>query len=220
MDDQAVDKQIANMVSFIIQEAKEKASEIQTLANEEFTIQKAKLLQTEKLKVQREFDRREKAILLQKKINHSTALNKARLEKLRAQQKEVQNVFASARQRLPSLAQGGGYPELLGKLILQGLVSLDETDIVVRVRAEDVELAQKVLPGAIAEYKEKYLTDKNRKVQVSVDTQHHVKCSGGVVLTALEGRIICNNTLDMRLVYAYEVSLPRLRHTLFGTTSI
>jgi V-type H+-transporting ATPase subunit E len=68
MDDQAVDKQIANMVSFILQEAKEKASEIQTLANEEFTIQKAKLLQTEKLKVQREFDRREKAILLQKKM--------------------------------------------------------------------------------------------------------------------------------------------------------
>ena len=68
MNDQDVDKQIANMVSFIIQEAKEKASEIQTLANEEFTIQKAKLLQTEKLKVQRDFERREKSILLQKKM--------------------------------------------------------------------------------------------------------------------------------------------------------
>lgn len=68
MDEQAVDKQIANMVSFILQEAREKASEIQTLANEEFTIQKAKLLQTEKLKVQREFERREKSILLQKKM--------------------------------------------------------------------------------------------------------------------------------------------------------
>lgn len=73
MDDSAVDKQIANMVSFILQEAKEKASEIQTLANEEFTIQKAKLLQTEKLKVQRDFDRREKSILLQKKM-YVTAL--------------------------------------------------------------------------------------------------------------------------------------------------
>lgn len=220
MDDTAVNQQIANMVSFIIQEAKEKASEIQTLANEEFTIQKAKLLQTEKLKVQREFDRREKAILLQKKINHSTALNKARLEKLRAQQKEVQNVFAAARVRLPTLAQGAGYPELLGKLIMQGLVSLDEKDIVVRVRSEDVDLAQKTVPGIVEEYKQKWLTDKARKLSVTVDTQHFVKCSGGVVLSALEGRIICNNTLDMRLVYAYEVSLPRLRHTLFGQTSI
>jgi V-type H+-transporting ATPase subunit E len=220
MDDQAVDKQITNMVSFIIQEAKEKASEIQTLANEEFTIQKAKLLQTEKLKVQRDFDRREKSILLQKKINHSTALNKARLEKLRAQQKEVQNVFAAARTRLPSLAAGEGYADLMSKLILQGLVSLDEADIVVRVRAEDVSLAQKVLPAAISEYKEKWLTDKSRKLSVNVDAQHTVKCSGGAVLTALDGRIICNNTLDMRLVYAYEVSLPRLRHTLFGQTTI
>lgn len=72
MDDQAVDKQIANMVSFILQEAREKASEIQTLASEEFTIQKAKLLQTEKLKVQRDFERREKSILLQKKMYAAT----------------------------------------------------------------------------------------------------------------------------------------------------
>lgn len=63
-----MDKQINNMVSFILQEAREKASEIQTLANEEFTIQRAKLVQTEKLKVQRDFERREKAILLEKKM--------------------------------------------------------------------------------------------------------------------------------------------------------
>jgi V-type H+-transporting ATPase subunit E len=142
------------------------------------------------------------------------------LEKLRAQQKEVQNVFAAARSRLPSLAQGAEYPELLGKLIMQGLVSLDEKDIVVRVRVEDVELAQKLVPGLIEEFKTKWLSDKARKFSVTVDTQHHVKCSGGAVISALEGRIICNNTLDMRLVYAYEVSLPRLRHTLFGQTSI
>ena len=152
--------------------------------------------------------------------NHSTALNKARLEKLRAQQKEVQNVFAAARARLPTVSAGPGYSELLGKLILQGMVALDETDMVVRVRQDDIALAQKIIPSVIAEFKEKYHQDKSRPVNVTVDTQHTVKCSGGAVLSALEGRIICNNTLDMRLVYAYEVSLPRLRHTLFGTTSI
>lgn len=152
--------------------------------------------------------------------NHSTALNKARLEKLRAQQKEVQNVFAAARARLPTVAAGSGYSELLGKLILQGMVALDESEMVVRVRSDDIALAQKVLPSVISEFKEKYLEDKSRNIHVTVDAQHTVKCSGGAVLSALEGRIVCNNTLDMRLVYAYEVSLPRLRHTLFGTTTI
>jgi len=152
--------------------------------------------------------------------NHSTALNKARLEKLRAQQKEVQNVFAAARARLPTLASGAGYSELLGKLILQGMVALDETEMIVRVRPDDIALAQRIIPSVVSEYKDKYLEDKTRAVNVTVDTQHTVKCSGGAVLSALEGRILCNNTLDMRLVYAYEVSLPRLRHTLFGSTTI
>lgn len=152
--------------------------------------------------------------------NHSTALNKARLEKLRAQQKEVQNVFAAARSRLPSLTTGDNYADLMGKLMVQGFVAVDETDIVVRVRPEDVSVAQKALPGAIAEYKDKWLTDKTRKFNAIVDDKHPVRCAGGAVISALEGRIVCNNTLDIRLLYAYEVSLPRLRHTLFGQTTI
>lgn len=152
--------------------------------------------------------------------NQSTAKNKARLEKLRAQQKEVQNVFSVARTRLPTLTQGEAYAALLSKLILQGVVALEETDIIVRVRSDDIALAQKVAPTVLAEFTEKWQTDKSRKVNITVDTQHTVKCSGGVVLSALEGRIICNNTLDMRLVYAYEVSLPRLRHTLFGSLTL
>lgn len=152
--------------------------------------------------------------------NQSTAKNKARLEKLRAQQKEVQNVFSSARTRLPTLTQGEAYTALLSKLILQGVVALEEGDIIVRVRAEDVALAQKVVPSVIAEYNEKWATDKSKKVNATVDPQHNVKCSGGAVMSALDGRILCNNTLDMRLVYAYEVSLPRLRHTLFGSLTL
>lgn len=129
-------------------------------------------------------------------------------------------MFAAARARLPSLAQSESYGKLLGQLILQGMVALDETEVLVRVRAEDVELAQKILPGVVQEYKEKWLEDKQRSFRASVDTQHHIKCSGGAVLSAYEGRILCNNTLDMRLVYAYEISLPRLRHTLFGQMTI
>lgn len=77
-----MDKQINNMVSFILQEAREKASEIQTLANEEFTIQRAKLVQTEKLKVQRDFERREKAILLEKKMYGSICVKLLPLNKI------------------------------------------------------------------------------------------------------------------------------------------
>lgn len=41
-------------------------------------------------------------------------------------------------------------------------------------------------------------------------------CSGGVVLSA-RGRIFCDNTLDVRLKYAYESLVPQIRQNLFGT---
>lgn len=49
-----------------------------------------------------------------------------------------------------------------------------------------------------------------------IDKENHLACSGGVLLSAKEGKIICNNTLDMRLAYAYETSLPLVRRILFS----
>lgn len=43
--------------------------------------------------------------------------------------------------------------------------------------------------------------------------------SGGVVLSAQEGRIVCSNTLDQRLQLAYEQLLPEIRKTLFGKSA-
>ncbi len=42
--------------------------------------------------------------------------------------------------------------------------------------------------------------------------------SGGVVILAFEGRIICDNTLDQRLALAFEQRLPDVRKTLFGAS--
>jgi len=40
-------------------------------------------------------------------------------------------------------------------------------------------------------------------------------CSGGVCLTAKGGKIVCDNTLDARLRYAYDDLVPVLRKALF-----
>jgi V-type H+-transporting ATPase subunit E len=39
------------------------------------------------------------------------------------------------------------------------------------------------------------------------------------VLSAHEGRILCNNTLDERLALAFEQRLPEVRIALFGRSS-
>lgn len=68
LDDAAVVKQLNNMVSFIRKEAEEKAAEIIVLAEEEFTIEKAKLVQTQKLKLMKEYERKEKQVDVTKKM--------------------------------------------------------------------------------------------------------------------------------------------------------
>jgi V-type H+-transporting ATPase subunit E len=68
MNDAAVAKQLENMVSFIKKEAEEKAGEVLAKAEEEFTIEKAKKVQAQKLKLMKEFERKEKEVEVQKKM--------------------------------------------------------------------------------------------------------------------------------------------------------
>ena len=41
-------------------------------------------------------------------------------------------------------------------------------------------------------------------------------CSGGILLTARQGQIVCRNTLDHRLDLAFESLKPSIRGALFG----
>lgn len=68
MNDAAVQKQISIMISFIEKEAQEKASEIRVKSDEEFTIEKARIVQSQKQKITQEFEKKEKQVLINKKM--------------------------------------------------------------------------------------------------------------------------------------------------------
>jgi V-type H+-transporting ATPase subunit E len=81
-------------------------------------------------------------------------------------------------------------------------------------RRTDVDLVRSVLPGAALRYER----DMGAKVALTVDAQTYLgdDVSGGVELSAAEGRIRCVNTLDARLVQLQAAMLPDIRNTLFG----
>lgn len=56
------------MMAFIEQEANEKAEEIDAKAEEEFNIEKGRLVQHQRLKIMEYFERKEKQVELQKKM--------------------------------------------------------------------------------------------------------------------------------------------------------
>ncbi len=68
MNDAAVQKQLSNMVSFIEKEAQEKASEIRIKAEQDFALEKSQVVKTQKQKIAAEFEKKEKQVLLKKKM--------------------------------------------------------------------------------------------------------------------------------------------------------
>ena len=60
--------QIKHMMAFIEQEANEKAEEIDAKAEEEFNIEKGRLVQTQRLKIMEHYDKKEKQVALKNKM--------------------------------------------------------------------------------------------------------------------------------------------------------
>jgi V-type H+-transporting ATPase subunit E len=68
MNQDQVRKQIENMKAFIMKEAQEKSDEILAKAREEFSMEKARLLQAERQKITKDYERKEKQLETNKKM--------------------------------------------------------------------------------------------------------------------------------------------------------
>jgi len=224
MDEEEVTKQLDHMVKFIYREAEEKAAEIRAKATEEADIEKAKIVQERKFKIMQEFEAKEKQIEVKKRIAYSNALNNSRLKILKAREEGVQKLLEEAHSRLFTIAKDPSYKRLLQDLLLQGLLKLEEAKVSVIARKQDVKLVEEVLPTAVAEYRRRTgrpaeaTIDNNVFLPPGLDAggKPHESCSGGVIVSTTDGKIICSNTLDARLTQAFEALLPEIRMSLYG----
>jgi len=223
MDEEEVQKQLDHMIKFIYREAEEKASEIQAKAMEEFSIEKQRIVQEERIRIMKDFEKKEKQIEVQKKIQYSNELNGSRLQVLKSTEEGVQKLLGEAHRRLGAISNDPSYKQLLQALIVQGLIKLHEPKVQIVCRKQDVSLATQVLPDAVAEYTQKT----SKQCDAYISSVEYLPpgpelggngdiCSGGIVLSTLDGRIICANTLDARLSMAFEQKLPEIRTILFG----
>ncbi|XP_062521848.1 V-type proton ATPase subunit E-like [Corticium candelabrum] len=215
LNDQEVEKQIRHMMNFIQQEATEKAEEIDAKAEEEFSIEKGRLVQQEKMKIMTVYEKREKQIDLQKKIQRSNLLNQARLQVLKRRDDSVEQLLKEARSHLSRITQNKKqYQELVKQLIIQGLYQLLEENVTIRCRKEDVNVVESSLDAAA----QVYYDGTKKEVKMKVDKENYLgnDVSGGVELVAQGGRIKVVNTLDSRLELISRQMIPEVRMRLFG----
>ncbi|KAL2912642.1 V-ATPase V1 sector subunit E [Polyrhizophydium stewartii] len=214
LNDNEVAQEMNKMVAFIKQEALEKAREIKLKADEEFNIEKGKLVRQETVAIEAFFQKKLKQAEVQRKMQ-SNLINKNRLRVLQARQTVLNDVFAEAKSRLRTITDDkAGYSALLKGLVLQGLYKLMEPKVTVQCRAEDNDLVR----TAIAEAVKEYTSEVKLKTEVVIDEANPLPATsaGGVVLSAVEGRIRTANTLESRLELLEELMLPEIRMQLFG----
>ena len=146
--------ELKKMTAFIRQEALEKSKEIQIKADEEFAIEKSKLVRQETASIDSQYEKKFKQASMSQQITRSTLSNKTRIKVLSARQELLDELFEKARGRLAGYANDKAkYQEICKNLILEGAYALNEHKIGVRARKADYEIVRKAIEGAKKEYK-------------------------------------------------------------------
>ncbi|TFK37021.1 ATPase, V1/A1 complex, subunit E [Crucibulum laeve] len=213
LNDDEVLNEMNKMVAFIKQEALEKAREIRVKADEEFAIEKAKLVKQEQQAIDAQYDKKRKGAEVAQKIAQSTLTNKSRLKLLHRREEHLQDLFSTARNSVASLAQKEDkYVEFLQGEIVQAFLQMLEPSATIHSRKSDVEVVKKAAGEAAKQYKE----ISGRDIEFDVEGTLSDDSAGGVTLISGSRRITLDNTLDERLRLLEDRMLPEIRKDLFG----
>ena len=128
----------------------------------------------------------------------------------------LENLKRETLAKLTNVVSSAQYDQLLVGLIVQGLEKIQESTVEVVARKEDEAKVTKAIATAITEFQKKNPSIK--KVPTVTLSKHNIPskgCTGGVILTAYNGRIVLNQTLEERLAIAYSEQMPAIRKMLF-----
>jgi V-type H+-transporting ATPase subunit E len=173
MSDDQVSTELRKMTAFIRQEALEKAREIHLKADEEFSIEKSKLVRSETARIDAEYEKKFKQASMSQQITKSTLANKTRLRVLSAKQEVLDDLFEQARAKLEEKGtkDKGKYEKVLTGLVLEGLYALNEKKVSLRCRKKDEEVAKKAAEAAKKEYAGKM---GGRQVEIAIEDKERL----------------------------------------------
>jgi len=214
LNDDEVLSEMNKMVAFIKQEALEKAREIRVKADEEFDIEKARLVKQEQHAIDSNYEKKRKGAEVAQKIAQSTITNKSRLKLLHKREEVLQKIFQSVREpSKPLHTLDGRYEQFLEGIITESFLYILEPSITIHSRKSDVKIVNNAATNAVRAYKD----ISGRDVDFSVEgTIADEASQGGVKLVSGTGRITLDNTMEERLRLLEDQMLPEIRQELFG----
>uniref|UniRef100_A0A8C9GE43 V-type proton ATPase subunit E-like n=1 Tax=Piliocolobus tephrosceles TaxID=591936 RepID=A0A8C9GE43_9PRIM len=230
LDDAEAQKQIQQMVNFILNEAKDKAHEIEAKALEDFNIEKLRIVQKMKEKIRLEFQKKAKQMEIKRSMSRSSAINKARLKKMCAKDQVFKEIYKISSEKLAELYKDKEkYKNLIIDLIVQSLYYMQEPHVIIRCRDVDKAIVESCFNEAVQKYNDKLKTKFNitKNVKIELDKSGNYlppppsndnegkSCLGGIILSTPNRKINCDNTLDVRLKLAIEYCTPEIKRMFF-----
>lgn len=207
-------RQIQSMIDFIEREAQEKAEELEAAAQEEYDVEKMKLVEAEKTKIRANTEKKKKDLDVSRRVARANYSKTQRLRVMEERAKIMERLHEKTRgQIMQMVANPSLYEQLLISLARQSLLSL-RTDAVIRCRKEDIS----AISAMTRELEEWYrsTTGSTISIEASKDYLDSAEAWGGVVAISADSRVICNNTLSYRAQTCFAEQLPTVRYHLFN----
>src|SRR3990172_7995059 len=161
----------------ILADARAKADEIRQRAQEQADGERAKILEQAKVDAERI---RRQAI--------ATTQLKARTMQLEQREKLLENVFETARQRLPNVQRNSDYEKIAQRLLREALVQLGASSV--KVRADEV--TQKTFADSV-------LKKLSEELDIQIRLDEPLKKGLCVIVETEDGHRQYDNTFETRL---------------------
>lgn len=220
LNEDEVQQEMKKMIAFIRQEAMEKAREIRVKADEEFNIEKAKLVRQEALAIEANFFKKMKQAFIKTKISQSSQTNKSRIQVLQSREELLDQLYDDVKIKLFTLSKNQSeYQSLLEKLALECLYILMEDRVTVQCRKKDVSIVKQAMQTSSNTFHQTTQNTVEWKLVSESELLNDDDASGGLIIYANNGKIQCNNTLEKRLELLFESMLPAIRVEILGASS-
>lgn len=209
------------------QEAHEKSFEIQVMAQRLYEKEKDKIVQTGLHSMNEDHDKKLQRLMQNLNIERSSKVNEVRLKKMTERNNCVEKIRDETRDymlRTVVNPSNPTYRTAVKNLIIQGMIKLLEPTLLVSCRKEDAKMVRELIPECeqyfIETMKKEASGEKEYKTKLQLVEAENLTAEnggncGGIILTSLDRRIVCNNTLGSRLDLCFEELLPHIRRILF-----
>ncbi|KAH8614678.1 putative ATP synthase (E 31 kDa) subunit [Trypanosoma vivax] len=206
------ERHIQSMIDFIERETQEKADELNYSAQEEYDVEKMRLVEAGKVKV-RATGKKIKQVDVDRCVDRANFSKIQRLRIMEEQSKIVDQLKDNVKKKLLTFVKDTKrYSELLVKLIHEALLAV-RANAVIHLCKDDESLVKNMLSDLKKWYEDKLGTPTS--ITLSKDYLSGEEAWGGVLVKSEDGHIVCNWTLSSRMRNCLNDQLPTIRYYIF-----